>query len=310
MASSVKEKSGYIGCDYYSWNIENLEIAHKSKATASARPNNTFLPGNIVIVCASTKEGLFAFLGEAKYVYPDRTAKDIWHRFHRPEHLVTALKVLSPIKKVPMSIHGALSRSGIATAHRKNVVEFLRGNPPIVEIKKQEIKPTKIPLAAKPVIVKTPITKPKSLYGFVYLLQDHKGVYKIGITDNPKRRFKELEVGIKAKCIGYWSCDDYKEIEKHLHLMFNSERIPQCEWFHLSQVQMNFACEWLDKHATRIPIVESKPTNSKTSIVDNNLSSSFIVISAILLTVIFAGAYIEGSNRNWESIPSYSRSVE
>lgn len=309
MASSVKEKSGYIGCHYYSWNIENLQIAHKSKATTSAQPNNTFLPGNIVIVCASTKEGLFAFLGEAKYVYPDRTAKDIWHRFHRPEHLVTALKVLSPIKKVPESIHGKLFRSGIATAHREDVVNFLRKNSEILEIKKQIIKPKKIStsLASKPIIVKTPVIKPKSLYGFVYLLQDQKGVYKIGITDNPKRRFKELEVGIKAKCIGHWSCDDYKEIEKHLHLMFNSERIPKCEWFHLSQVQMNFACEWLDKHATRIPTVENKINVNKTS---TELSSSFIVIFLLIFSVIFAAAYIEGSQRNWESLPTYSHSVE
>lgn len=314
MASSVKEQVGYIGCDYYSWNIDNLEIAHRSKATASAKPNNTFLPGNIVIVCASSKQGLFAFLAEAKYVYPDRTAKDIWPAFHRPDHLVTALKVLSPIKQVPDFVHGRLGRSGISKAHREQVVDFLRGHaieiptalPETIEIKKQPVVTQQVPSpppASKPIVVKPPVIKPEPSYGFVYLLKEQQGGYKIGITDNVKRRFKQLEVGTKSDCIGYWSSKDYKEIENHLHMMFDRERVPQSEWFHLSEVQMAFVCQWLDDHATRIPIVEPV---IKTVPKFNQVIIWFLAA----FTLLSVGGYIGNLEREQSPQPSYSYSAE
>lgn len=71
--------------------------------------------------------------------------------------------------------------------------------------------------------------------GYVYLLKNNiLGGYKIGITTSPKSRFKALSVGSKATLIGYWQLDAYRELEKHLHKEYSDSRVPQSEWFDLS----------------------------------------------------------------------------
>jgi len=263
--SKIKAAVDYIGCDYYSWNIENLRIAHKHQATASASPNSTFLPGNIVLVCASQHNGVYGFLAEAEYVYPDRVAKDIWKDFHRPEHQVTKLKVLSPIKLIPEAVRGDMTRAGIMKCNRSNTVRYLRGSlaaqpvvckepPTIVDIK---------PQAKTPVVTYSKDTKPEPIFGFVYILKHVTHGYKIGITADIKRRFSQLEVGTKAECVGIWSSEDYKAIEKHLHSVFFKERCPQSEWFDITSKQLYVAINLLDKYATCITCtpIENKATS-------------------------------------------------
>ena len=71
--------------------------------------------------------------------------------------------------------------------------------------------------------------------GYVYLLKNNiLGGYKIGITVAPKSRFKALGVGTKATLIGYWQLDAYRELEKQLHKEYADYRVPQSEWFKLS----------------------------------------------------------------------------
>jgi len=81
--------------------------------------------------------------------------------------------------------------------------------------------------------------------GYVYLLENLLlGGYKIGITTNPTQRFKSLKVGAKSKVLAYWKSPHYREIEKFLHAKFKEERIPQAEWFALSDDQIQ---EIIDK---------------------------------------------------------------
>jgi hypothetical protein len=263
--SKIKAAPDYIGCDYYSWNIENLKIAYAHQATASASPNSTFLPGNIVLICASQHDGVYGFLAEAQYVYPDRVAKDIWKNFHRPEHQVTKLKVLSPIKLIPESVCGDMTRAGIMKCNRSNTVKYLRGSLAARPVVCSE-PPTIVEKERTPVVVtKSAEPKPEPIFGFVYILKHVTHGYKIGITADIKRRFSQLEVGTKAECVGIWSSEDYKAIEKHLHSVFFKERCPQSEWFDIDIKQLYTAINLLDKYATCItctPLEDKKPTTS------------------------------------------------
>ena len=75
--------------------------------------------------------------------------------------------------------------------------------------------------------------------GYLYLLKNNiLGGYKIGITTAPKSRFKALAVGTKATLIGYWQLDAYRELEKQLHKEYADFRVPQSEWFDLSDQEI------------------------------------------------------------------------
>ena len=81
--------------------------------------------------------------------------------------------------------------------------------------------------------------------GYIYFLKSELlGGYKIGITTAPASRFKALAVGTKAKLIGYWKLDEYRELEKQLHKEYAAVRVPQSEWFDLDCVQVR---EVIDK---------------------------------------------------------------
>ena len=75
--------------------------------------------------------------------------------------------------------------------------------------------------------------------GYIYFIKSELlGGYKIGITTSPKSRFKALAVGTKAKLLGYWKLDAYRELEKQLHKEYAAQRIPQSEWFDLDCTQI------------------------------------------------------------------------
>ena len=75
--------------------------------------------------------------------------------------------------------------------------------------------------------------------GYLYLLKNNVlGGYKIGITTAPKARFKALSVGTKAMLIGYWQLDAYRELEKQLHKEYADNRVPQSEWFNLTDIDV------------------------------------------------------------------------
>ena len=63
----------------------------------------------------------------------------------------------------------------------------------------------------------------------VYLIRDDaSGLHKIGITTNWDRRSRELGVGLVP-------CDNSKYWEKVLHRYFKDRRLPQSEWFRVTE---------------------------------------------------------------------------
>lgn len=71
-------------------------------------------------------------------------------------------------------------------------------------------------------------------YGFVYLIQN-KDLYKIGITENLIRRFRQLK---PTEILDVVRCSNYKELEQELHIKFKNARIPQTEYFRLTKEQV------------------------------------------------------------------------
>lgn len=70
--------------------------------------------------------------------------------------------------------------------------------------------------------------------GFVYLIRNDN-IYKIGITDNLLRRFKQLK---PDEVLNVVRCSNYESLEKELHKKFKECRIPQSEYFRLSKNQV------------------------------------------------------------------------
>ena len=70
-------------------------------------------------------------------------------------------------------------------------------------------------------------------YGFVYFIRNQELV-KIGITGNLLRRMAQLE---PDEILNVVRCRNYQELEKDLHSLFKDERIPQTEYFRLSEDQ-------------------------------------------------------------------------
>ena len=70
--------------------------------------------------------------------------------------------------------------------------------------------------------------------GHIYLIKN-KDLYKIGITKDFKRRMKALKPDEIVKVL---KIDSYKSLEKKLHRRYNNSRIPQTEYFRLSEAQL------------------------------------------------------------------------
>ena len=73
--------------------------------------------------------------------------------------------------------------------------------------------------------------------GYVHLIRDmESGLYKIGETNNWRRRFKELKVvDEKIVAIQLKWVSNRLEIEKYHHYLYSAYRLPQSEWFKLSK---------------------------------------------------------------------------
>ena len=70
--------------------------------------------------------------------------------------------------------------------------------------------------------------------GFVYLIRNDD-IYKIGITDNLLRRFKQIK---PDEILNVVRCSNFESLEKELHKKFKEYRIPQTEYFRLSKNQI------------------------------------------------------------------------
>jgi len=73
-----------------------------------------------------------------------------------------------------------------------------------------------------------------SCLGFVYLVRN-QDLFKIGITLDLKRRMEELK---PDEIVNTIKCRNFRDVEKDLHSLFRSERLPQTEYFRLDQEQV------------------------------------------------------------------------
>ncbi len=77
--------------------------------------------------------------------------------------------------------------------------------------------------------------------GYVYLIKN-KDLYKIGITQNLEQRMKQLKPN---KIISTLQTDDFESLEKELHKIYKDVRIPQTEYFRLTEAQLKDCTERL-----------------------------------------------------------------
>lgn len=95
------------------------------------------------------------------------------------------------------------------------------GNAPITDEEDEEISPEK--------------DGPRfGLYGFVYFIRNGD-LCKIGITENLLRRMDQLK---PHEVLNVVRCKNYRELEKDLHSLFKEVRLPQSEYFRLSEEQV------------------------------------------------------------------------
>ena len=80
----------------------------------------------------------------------------------------------------------------------------------------------------------------------VYLIKDNEsGLHKIGMTTNWNSRQRALRVGTVTTKIRFVQCKDAGKWEKVLHAMFRHKRIPQSEWFRITEEEAIPKMNWL-----------------------------------------------------------------
>ena len=70
--------------------------------------------------------------------------------------------------------------------------------------------------------------------GFVYFVRNGD-LFKIGLTENMLRRLKELA---PDELLNVVRCSHFQEVERELHRRFKDDRLPQTEYFRLSDQQV------------------------------------------------------------------------
>ena len=255
----MSKPADYIGCHYYGFNYPSLVISHTSGVSSHAC-RSKFDPGTLVIVCAQGEDrNIYGFLGTALEVISDKKPSDYWPTVTMDSAPVTKLKVLTPITFIPETVYSKMTQGGLMNVERSAVAQYLRDdNNVITPVPQLELENTPSPSEAPRVASKPSVTDGK--IGYVYVIENLLGQgFKLGITDNIHRRFRQLEVGTKAQCIGYWSSENYKNLEKFLHTQFEPERVPQSEWFILTDEQLDWVCDWLDDNASQVKCSLTEP---------------------------------------------------
>ena len=98
---------------------------------------------------------------------------------------------------------------------------------------------SKILKKLKPKKIKIKTKSKKQSPAFCYIMKDtSSGLYKIGMSSNPKYREHTLQSEKPSiKMIKVFSTN----IEKHLHSVYKSQRV-RGEWFSLNKIQIRYIC--------------------------------------------------------------------
>ena len=90
----------------------------------------------------------------------------------------------------------------------------------------------------------------KSRHTCIYLIRHNStGLHKIGVTSNIDRRFYQLGVNKVAKAIMYEEVYNADKLEKDLHNEYKRYRLPQSEWFDLSDYDVAATCDRIERNA-------------------------------------------------------------
>jgi hypothetical protein len=87
----------------------------------------------------------------------------------------------------------------------------------------------------------------------VYVIQNKHvpNQFKIGITGNWQQRAKQLKVGVLTNEIHVGYVVHNHQLEKQLHKRYAQHRLPQSEWFHLSDEQVANVIKTIDLNSIR-----------------------------------------------------------
>lgn len=88
-------------------------------------------------------------------------------------------------------------------------------------------------------------------FGYIYIIKNEIriGGYKIGKSASVEQRLSQLKVGSKASLVGIWSSRYYSKIEREMHTRFAHLRVPQSEWFPLTDDELQQAISILNIRA-------------------------------------------------------------
>ena len=76
--------------------------------------------------------------------------------------------------------------------------------------------------------------------GYVYIiLHKETNLYKVGKTIDEDRRFKELDVGGSTKLVKSYRVFNHSSVEKLCHKAFADKRLPQSEYFQLTDEDLS-----------------------------------------------------------------------
>lgn len=87
----------------------------------------------------------------------------------------------------------------------------------------------------------TPIHKQnKILAGYVYVIKDETDGRKLGFSQNPDIRVKQLQTGNKETLYIEYRLEvkDMRKAESSLHTLFAAYRLQTKEWFHLTETDL------------------------------------------------------------------------
>ena len=125
---TVKNTYGYIGCDYYSTNVNHLVISQAESVTADSY-GDTYNEGNQIIIIArdSGTNDVYGYLALATGEVVG-SASDFWPEYHHPESPANGLVSVSKIVKIPAELLGRLGQRGICEANRQQVANYILRN--------------------------------------------------------------------------------------------------------------------------------------------------------------------------------------
>lgn len=122
-------------------------------------------------------------------------------------------------------------------------------------------------------------TRLTETHGFIYVIKSRRAdMYKIGLTRNHVRRFRELEVGKKADKVEILFTRDPEQVEKRIHDYWDAFRLPQSEWFALDRKHLEELLEDIQRISHSIEMDwEKKHKSAQTKAKRRDYSSDFSI---------------------------------